>query len=81
MVWAYIDAAYYALHSDLQSHSGVAIYVGETLVCVSSKKQKCMSKSPTEAELIVLTGNLGLVEFCFKNLWYQLKNDWYHYIQ
>ncbi len=29
---------------------------------VSSKKQKCMSKSPTEAELIALTDNLGLVE-------------------
>jgi hypothetical protein len=36
--------------------------VGETLVYVSSKKQKCMSKSPTEAELIGLTDNLGLIE-------------------
>jgi hypothetical protein len=32
------------------------------LVYVSSKKQKCMSKSPTEAELIGLTDNLGLIE-------------------
>ncbi len=29
---------------------------------MSSKKQKCMSKSPTEAELIGLTDNLGLGE-------------------
>jgi hypothetical protein len=58
---AYIDAAY-AVHSDSKSHSGVAIYVGDTLAYVSSKKQKCMSKSPTEAELIALTDNLGLVE-------------------
>jgi hypothetical protein len=58
---AYIDAAY-AVHSDSKSHSGVAIYVGDTLVYVSSKKQRCMSKSPTEAELIALTDNLGLVE-------------------
>jgi hypothetical protein len=29
---------------------------------VSSKKQKCTSKSPTEAELIALTDNLGFVE-------------------
>ncbi len=58
---AYIDAAY-ALHGDSKSHTGVVIYVGNTLVYVSSRKQKCMSKSPTEAELIALTDNLGLVE-------------------
>jgi hypothetical protein len=60
-VRAYVDAAY-ALHNDSKSHSGVALYVGKTLVYVSSKKQKCMSKSPTEAELIALTDNLGFVE-------------------
>jgi hypothetical protein len=37
--------------------------VGHAIVYVASKKQKCMSKSPTEAELIGLTDNLGLVEF------------------
>jgi hypothetical protein len=58
---AYIDAAY-AVHSDSKSHSGVMIYVGDTLAYVSSKKQKCMSKSPTEAELIALSDNVGLVE-------------------
>jgi hypothetical protein len=36
--------------------------VGSTIAYVSSKKQKCMSKSPMEAELIGLTDNLGLVE-------------------
>ncbi len=60
-VTAYIDAAY-AVHGDSKSHSGVVVCVGDTLVYVSSKKQKCMSKSPTEAELIALTDNLGLVE-------------------
>jgi hypothetical protein len=60
-ITAYVDAAY-VLHSDLKSHTGVVIYVGETLVYVSSKKQKCMSNSPTEAELIGLTDNLGLIE-------------------
>jgi hypothetical protein len=58
---AYVDAAF-ALHSDSKSHTGVMVYVGEMLVYVSSKKQKCMSKSPTEAELIGLTNNLGFVE-------------------
>jgi hypothetical protein len=60
-VRAYVDAAY-ALHNDSRSHTGVIIYVGQTVVFVSSKKQKCMSKSPTEAELIGLSDNLGLVE-------------------
>jgi len=40
----------------------VIIYVGQTLAYVLSRKQKCMSKSPTEAELIALTDNVSLVE-------------------
>jgi hypothetical protein len=42
-VCAYVDASY-ALHRDSKSHIGV----------VSSRKQKCMTKSPTEAELLGL---------------------------
>jgi hypothetical protein len=61
VVRAYIDAAY-ALHSDSKSHTGVIIFVGHAIVYVSSKKQKCMSKSLTEVELIGLKDNLGLVE-------------------
>jgi len=57
----YVDAAY-AIHNDSKSHSGVIVYVGQTLAYVSSRKQKCMSKSPTEAELIALTDNVGLAE-------------------
>jgi hypothetical protein len=66
-VVAYVDAVY-ALHGDSKSHSGVVIYVGNTLVYVPSRKQKCMSKSPTEAELIALTDNLGqeFVDFVTK---------------
>jgi hypothetical protein len=64
-ITAYVDAAY-ALHNDSKSHTGVVIYLGETLVYVSSKKQKCMSKSPAKVELIGLTDNLGLVELFHK---------------
>jgi hypothetical protein len=60
-VVAYVDAAY-ALHCDSKSHSGVVVYVGNVLVYVSSRTQKCMSNSPTEAEVVALTDNLGLVE-------------------
>jgi len=60
-VAAHVDVAY-ALHGDSKSHTGVVIYVGGTLAYVALRKQKCMSKSPTEAELVALTDNLGLVE-------------------
>ena len=61
LVVAYIDAAF-ALHFDSKSHTGVMILVGGTVVYVSSRKQKCIAKSPTEAELVGFTDNLGLVE-------------------
>jgi hypothetical protein len=38
---------------------GVVLYMGEKLVVVLSKRQKCTSKSPIKAELIALTDNLG----------------------
>ncbi len=60
-VEAYIDAAF-ASHTDSKSHTGVIILVGASLVYVASKKQKCVTKSPTEAELVGLTDNIGLVE-------------------
>jgi hypothetical protein len=58
---AFIDAAF-ALHDDSKSHTGVIITIGGAVVYVSSRKQKCIAKSPTEAELVGLTDNLGLVE-------------------
>jgi hypothetical protein len=60
-VVAYVDAAF-ALHHDSKSHTGVIVYVGGTLAYVASRKQKSMSKSPTEAELIALTDTVGLIE-------------------
>jgi hypothetical protein len=60
-VVAYVDAAY-ALHSNSKSHTFVVIYVGNTMAYVASKKQKCMSKSASEVELIALMDNLGLIE-------------------
>ena len=60
-VIAFMDAAF-ALHFDSKSHTGVMILVGGTVVYVSSRKQKCIAKSFTKAELVALTDNLGLVE-------------------
>jgi hypothetical protein len=60
-VEAYVDASF-ASHMDGKSHSGVIILVGGVGVLFTSRKQKCISKSPTEAELIALSDNVGLVE-------------------
>mmetsp|Transcript_22436 Transcript_22436/g.32130 ORF Transcript_22436/g.32130 Transcript_22436/m.32130 type:complete len:716 (-) Transcript_22436:89-2236(-) len=58
---AFVDAAF-ALHFDSKSHTGVVILIGGTVVYVSSRKQKCIAKIPTEAELVGFTDNLCLVE-------------------
>ncbi len=60
-VIAYIDAAF-ATHKDLKSHSGVAIFVAGTLVYVGSIKQQCVTKSPTESELVALSDYVGFIE-------------------
>jgi hypothetical protein len=56
----YVDAAY-ALHEKGESHSGVVIALGGVVVFVSSKKQKCVAKSPTDAEVIALSDNIDLI--------------------
>jgi hypothetical protein len=60
-VEAYVDAAF-AIHGDSKSHTEVAVFVGGALVYAASRKQKCMTKSPTESELVALTDNVGFVE-------------------
>jgi hypothetical protein len=56
----YVDAAY-ALHDKGESHSGVVIAIGGVVVFISSKKQKCVAKSPTDAKLIALSDNIDLL--------------------
>jgi hypothetical protein len=60
-IMACIDAVF-AAHDDSKSHSGVVVFVAGMLVYASSKKQGCVTKSPTESELVALTDNIGLVE-------------------
>jgi hypothetical protein len=54
---AYVDASF-ATHMDGKSHTGVFIKIGGVGVFFALRKHKCVSKSPTEAELIALS------EFC-----------------
>ena len=58
---AYIDAAF-ASHFDSKSHTGVAFFLGGALIFIASRKQKCVTKSPTESELVALTDYISLVE-------------------
>jgi len=51
---AYIDASY-AVHADFKSRSGMFILFCGGVVCALSKKQKLMTKSSTEAELVALS--------------------------
>ncbi len=44
-------------------HIEVIIYAGGVLAYVFLRRQKCMTKSLTEAELIVLADDMVLVEF------------------
>jgi len=53
-VLAWIDASY-GVHPDGKSHSGLVISLGRGAVMVKSVKQKIVSKSSTESELIGLS--------------------------
>jgi hypothetical protein len=56
----YVDAAY-GLHATGESHTGTIILFGGVVVYVGSKKQKCIAKSPTDAEVIGLSDNIDLL--------------------
>jgi hypothetical protein len=64
-VTAYIDVSS-ALHNDGKSHTGIIMFVGGVAVFCASRKQKCVSKSSTEAELVVLSNNLGCIELFYE---------------
>jgi hypothetical protein len=60
LVEAYADASY-AVHSDTKSHSGTVITFGEGAIYTKSTKQKIVTKSSTEAELVGLSDSLAQV--------------------
>jgi hypothetical protein len=47
----YVDASF-AVHKDYKSHTGATMTLGEGTLCSVSTKQKVMSRSSTEAELV-----------------------------
>jgi hypothetical protein len=56
----YVDAAY-GLHEKGESHTGVLVLFGGVVVYIASKKQKCIAKSPTDAEVVALSDNIDLL--------------------
>jgi len=54
----YIDTSY-GVHADTKSHSGMMVTFGQGSELAVSKKQNCVSKSSTEAELIAVTDLIG----------------------
>lgn len=66
MIVAYIDASF-GPHADSNSHTGVVLFIGGAPVYVASRKQKCVTKSPTESELVALTDYIG-----YQRQWYSL---------
>ena len=59
-VHAYVDASY-GVHADAKSHTGGVITIGGGATYVKSGKQKLVSKSSTEAELIGLSDMTSMV--------------------
>jgi hypothetical protein len=59
-VLGYVDASY-GVHIDGKSHTGTAITLGKGAVYAKSGKQKVVSKSSTEAELIGLSDSASQI--------------------
>jgi hypothetical protein len=59
-LFAYADAAY-GVHSDAKSHTGLFFSFGRGPIYVKSGKQRCVTRSSCEAELIALSDLTSLV--------------------
>jgi hypothetical protein len=56
----WVDAAY-AVHHDCKSQTGAGMSLGKGMVCSYSWKQKIVTKSSTEAELVGVDDSLGCI--------------------
>jgi hypothetical protein len=57
----YMDAAFASL-VDSKSQTGIVVFLGGAMVFEASQKQICMTKAPTESELVMLTDHISFVE-------------------
>ncbi len=56
-----MDAAF-ASHADSKSQSRIVVFLGGAMVFGALPKQKCITKSPTESEPVMLMDNISFVE-------------------
>jgi hypothetical protein len=70
----HIDAAY-GVHEDGKSHTGLVATMGNGCLLAASTKQKSVSKSSTEAELIALTDMAG-EGISIQNIVFALTGKW-----
>ena len=63
-MYTFVDASY-AVHDDMKSHTGGVITFGHGRIACKSAKQKVVSKSSTEAELV------GASEYLPSTIWVQ----------
>jgi len=59
---AYCDASY-GVHADMKSHSGIYISAGRGPIVAKSCKQKIVTKSSTEAELVTASDATSLIAY------------------
>ena len=57
---AYVDALY-AVYKDAKSVTGVVIMLGDAVVYVKSLKQKIVTRSSTESELVGISDSLSQI--------------------
>lgn len=57
MIWS-IDAAF-AVHPDAKSHTGITMTLGKGSIYAASKKQKLVTRSSTEAELVAVDDGMA----------------------
>jgi hypothetical protein len=70
-VTTYIDASY-GIHPDGKSHTGMAVTVGGGCIIAKSTKQKIVTKSSTEAELVALSDQAGVGMELGKMIYHQI---------
>ena len=77
-VYIYADASY-ATHSDAKSHTGTVVRIGDSSIVCKSSKQKLVTKSSTEAELVSAVDSVQQM-FPIRGLLDDLKVKWNKYL-
>ena len=74
MTW-WVDASY-AVHNDMKGHTGGTLSLGHGSIYSSSTKQKLVSQSSTEANLIGVYDILAQLVWTSNFMWAQRMNLW-----